>query len=194
MSAAETIRELAIPVVMISANGLICLALYNRLAAITSRLRVFYRERFDIDLRLVAELGNGTGPTPHEPILRQRLMAVDQQCESALRRAWHVRSALILLLVAVIGMLAITLMLGLLQVLPILEPVALATFVVSVVLMIAGIGMAIGELVLYLEPIKAEGLALRDRATMAKAIPRRKRVRSKQPGRSEQRRTLHQDN
>lgn len=194
MSAAETIRELAIPVVMISANGLICLALYNRLAAITSRLRVFYRERFDLDLRLVAELESGEERSAHEPILRQRLLALDQQCESALRRAWHVRSALILLLVAVIGMLAITLMLGLLQVLPSLAPVALATFVCSVLLMIGGIALAIGELLLYLEPVKAEGLALRDRAAMAKTIPRRKRVRSKQLGRSEQRRTLHQDN
>src|SRR5690349_12594242 len=116
---------------MISANGLICLALYNRLAAITSRLRVFYRERFDIDLRLVTATDGGAQPSAHEPILRQRLTALDQQCESVLRRAWHVRSALILLLVAVIGMLAITLMLGLLHLLPFLAPVALTTFVVS---------------------------------------------------------------
>jgi hypothetical protein len=58
-------------------------------------------------------------------------------------------------------------------------------------LMIGGVAMAIGELVLYLEPVKAEGLAMRDRATFAKAFPRRRRVRSKQIGLPEHRHALH---
>jgi hypothetical protein len=157
MPASETIRELAIPVVMISANGLICLALYNRLAAITARLRLFYRERFEIDLRLVGEASSGAEPTEPEIRLRERLAVLDHICQMILRRARCVRNALILLLSSVIGMLVITLLLGLAYQLPILALVALTIFVVSVVLMIGGVALAILELLLVLEPVEAEG-------------------------------------
>lgn len=55
----DIIHALVAPVVMISANGLICLALYNRLAAIVNRLRLFYREYFDTSTRLAAMNGEG---------------------------------------------------------------------------------------------------------------------------------------
>ena len=161
MPAAETIRELAIPVVMISANGLICLALYNRLAAITARLRVFYRERFEIDLRLVGEGRSGGEPTEPEIRLRERLAVLDHICQMILRRARYVRNALILLLSSVIGMLVITLLLGLAYQLPILALAALTIFVLSVVLMIGGVALAILELLLVLEPVEAEGPLLK---------------------------------
>ncbi len=162
MPAAETIRELAIPVVMISANGLICLALYNRLAAITARLRLFYRERFDLDLRLLAE-GSPDGERSEREIrLRERLTVLDEQCQMILRRARYVRNALIMLLSSVVGMLAITLLLGLAYQLPILALAALTIFALSVLLMIAGVVLAICELLLVLEPVEAEGPLLND--------------------------------
>ena len=43
----EAVRFPGAPVVLISANGLICLALYNRLAVVVGRVRSFSRERFD---------------------------------------------------------------------------------------------------------------------------------------------------
>ena len=173
MSVAETIRELAIPVVMISANGLICLALYNRLAAITARLRVFYRERFDIDLLLVAENVPGEQQSSHLALLCERRTSLDRQCELVLQRARQVRTALVLLLLSVIGMLLITLLLGLSDTLPLLASVALAIFVVSVCLMIGGVAMAIGELLFYLEPVVAEGHDMQDRLPLTKTRRRR---------------------
>lgn len=176
MPAADTIRELAIPVVMISANGLICLALYNRLAAITARLRLFYRERFEIDLRLVAETSSSGEPSEPEIRLRERLAVLDHICQMILRRARYVRNALILLLSSVVGMLVITLLLGLAYQLPILALVALTIFVLSVVLMIAGVVLAIGELLLVLEPVEAEGPLLSD-APASRESPRQRTFR-----------------
>lgn len=93
---------------MISASGLICLALYDRLAAITARLRLFFRERFDLDLRLLAE-GSSDGERSEPEIrLRERLTVLDEQCQMILRRVRYVRSALILPISSVVGMLAIT--------------------------------------------------------------------------------------
>ncbi|MDX1947248.1 MAG: DUF2721 domain-containing protein [Pirellulaceae bacterium] len=161
MTTADILRELAMPVVMISANGLICLALYNRLAAITARLRLFYRERFDVDLRLAAGADSGTNQVDIESRLRHRLGTLDQQCRLILCRARQVRNALILLLASVVGMLLIMLLIGLTYELPFLAPIVLLTFVASVLVMIGGVAMAIGELVSYLEPVQAEGLDLR---------------------------------
>jgi hypothetical protein len=161
MTTADTIRELAMPVVMISANGLICLALYNRLAAITSRLRQYYRERFDVDMRLASDPGPGAHSVGVESRLRDRLMTIDQQCLLVLGRARQIRNALILLLASVVGMLLIMLLIGLTYELPFLAPLAVVTFVGSVIVMMCGVSLAIGELVMYLDPLHSEGMGLR---------------------------------
>src|SRR5436305_8738081 len=36
------------PIIVISACGLLCLAFYNRLAAVVTRLRTFHREQFQV--------------------------------------------------------------------------------------------------------------------------------------------------
>lgn len=189
MSTADIIRELAIPVVMISANGLLCLALYNRLAAITARLRVFWRERFDIELRLIAEDDDHPSDAQTRALLHQRMATLDDQCNSVARRAWYVRSALVLFLAAVIGMLVVTLLLGLLYAWPAVEPVVLVAFVVSVLMEMTGVALAIGELLLCLEPVKAEGLEMKVSAAMIEARRRPKR-RSARRGRRASRRPL----
>jgi hypothetical protein len=154
MTAGESIRELALPVVMISANGLICLALYNRLAAITSRFRVFCREQFEVETRLL-EMPDDTPPD----LVRQfedRLLMLSKQRRSARARARQIRDALVLLLLAVIVMLATSLLLGLSQELDLSPAVPLSTFVAGVGLMIAGVALAIRELYLFLDVIEAE--------------------------------------
>ena len=55
----EVIHTLVAPVVMISARGLICLALYNRLAVVGGRLRAYSREHFETQTRLA-----GMSPDP----------------------------------------------------------------------------------------------------------------------------------
>src|SRR5450755_4248249 len=64
----EIIHTLVAPVVMISAQGLICLALYNRLAAVVGRLRVFSREYFETQTRLA-----GMSPEQQDSALARKL-------------------------------------------------------------------------------------------------------------------------
>jgi hypothetical protein len=151
----DIIHALVAPVVMISANGLICLALYNRLAAIVNRLRLFSREHFDTSTRLAAM----TEDEKDGLVVRQlqaRLATLDRQFSTIMRRARLLRNALVLLLSAVLVLLCCSLALGLALVLHGAEALALALFVVGVAFMIAGTALAIKELVIALEPIKAE--------------------------------------
>ena len=87
LPALETIQSSVAPVVMISANGLLCLAFYNRLSALMNRSRAVNKERFDLATRTAmlakqepAERGNRPsappggnprrgGPSPHGPRL-----------------------------------------------------------------------------------------------------------------------------
>jgi hypothetical protein len=162
MTAPDTIRELAMPVVMISANGLMCLALYNRLAAITARLRLFFRERFDVDIRLAEQL-TANNPAVEER-LKQRLRSLTKQSGLVLRRARQIRNALMFLLASVVGQLVTMLLLGLTYQVAFLAPLALLTFVASILIMITGILLAIGELVAYLGPVEAEELELNNQS------------------------------
>lgn len=81
----EIIHTLVAPVVMISAQGLICLALYNRLAAVVGRLRVFSREQFDTQTRLA-----GMAPEQQAGALARklqiRLAVLNGQYSGILRR------------------------------------------------------------------------------------------------------------
>jgi hypothetical protein len=151
----DIIHALVAPVVMVSANGLICLALYNRLAAIVNRLRLFYREHFEASTRLATMTEeNKDGQVVQH--LQARLTTLDRQFSTILRRARLLRNALVLLLSAVLVMLCCSLVLGLALVVHGAEALALALFVVGVALMIAGTALAIMELAIALEPVKAE--------------------------------------
>lgn len=158
MTAAESIREFALPVVMISANGLICLALYNRLAAVTSRFRLFGREQFDVQIRLL-ELENVVDESrPLMLELRSRLASLAQQRRWLLQRAKIVRDALMQMLIAVIGMLATSLCLGI-GADYIASAVPLCTFAGSIFLMMSGVGYAVRELFFFWEHIQKEETA-----------------------------------
>jgi hypothetical protein len=155
----EIIHTLVAPVVMISAQGLICLAFYNRLAAVVGRLRAYSREQFETQTRLA-----GMSPEQQEgPLARKlqtRLAALNGQYSGILRRARLLRNALILLQAAVLAMLVCTMMLGLSLVLPGVEAWSLAPFFIGVLATAGGIALSIRELALALDPVKAERAAL----------------------------------
>ena len=72
---AKIINASVVPVVIISACGLLCLAFYNRLAAIVSRLRGFQRERLH-EQQLLNRAGSEDGPE-RSPIARTSRIAND---------------------------------------------------------------------------------------------------------------------
>jgi Protein of unknown function (DUF2721) len=156
----EIIHTLVAPVVMISAQGLICLALYNRLAAVVGRLRVFSRENFDAQTRL-----DDLSPEQQEGALarrlRARMAALNGQYSGVLRRARLLRKALILLQTAVLAMLICTMVLGLSLALPGVEGWSLVPFFAGVLATAGAIVLSIRELAVALDPVRAERAALR---------------------------------
>jgi hypothetical protein len=155
----RVIQLLVAPAVMISADGLICLALYSRLAAIVSRLRTFHKERFDAQSQL-SSLPLEEQTSGQARRLRARSDALDQQARLILRRARLIRAALICLLVCVICMLACSLSLAVTVLSNDLAWVPLLLFFNGAAAMAVGCVLAIIELRGALEPVTNEGFTI----------------------------------
>src|SRR6185369_11893053 len=87
-----------VPVVIISACGLLCLAFYNRLAAIVSRIRGFQRERMHEQEEYARALFSGKIDrvllTRHHRVLDM----LEAQTSRVIRRARLIRGTLLCLL------------------------------------------------------------------------------------------------
>jgi hypothetical protein len=155
----EIIQLLVAPVVMISACGLLCLALYNRLMAIVLRARTFHKELFDTMVRLAADAGGKAG-SPLDQSLHQRIDLLEKQVAQILGRAKLVRNSLILLLNTVAAMLCCSVALGLSLFWSLGARVALGLFGVGVASMLGAVGLAIMELTCALDPVLMESTAI----------------------------------
>jgi hypothetical protein len=153
--ALETIQALVAPVVMISANGLLCLAFYNRLSAVINRSRTINKERFDLLARLSA-MPADSRRSPEAEHVGRRTEILDELGHQLFERAWWLRGTLISLLVTVLCMLACSLALGLSPLGAWFDWAALGLFVVGVLVMMLGVLMAIQELRIALEPLLYE--------------------------------------
>lgn len=140
----RTIQLLVAPVVMISACGLLSLALYNRLVAIVSRARVFNKESFEETAKLAAAEGELAG-NPALAQLRRRVAIVDEQATQILRRARLVRDALMCLLAAILCMLLCSLALGLSLLRAWFAGVALSLFALGILITAAGVVLCLAE-------------------------------------------------
>ncbi|MEX2214453.1 MAG: DUF2721 domain-containing protein [Phycisphaeraceae bacterium] len=150
----QVIQLLVAPVVMISACGLLCLALYNRLGTIVGRARAFLKERFDAVDRLSAmELDEQTSAEAH--LIRKRLGVLEAQVRHIVARARLVRAGLFCLLATVLCMLACSIALGLSLLVPI-QWAAVVFFAMGVVAMGAGTTLAMIELMRALDPLVIE--------------------------------------
>lgn len=153
------------PIVIISACGLLCLAFYNRLAAIVSRLRTFQRERLHEQDGLAQ--ANALAPQDEAQqmaaVRHQRMLDIlDLQTKHVLRRAHLIQRTLMCLLATIGCLIMVSLASGLSLVWPEAMYIASAAFVVGMVLMLAGIVYAMLELSVALDPIEEESLAVRD--------------------------------
>lgn len=153
----QIIQGLVAPVVLISANGLICLALYNRLSNISSRARSFHKERFDLFTELSARESQqaSAGDGQH---LAERIKILDELGHCSMERARLVRNSLYCLLASVFCLLGCSMGLGLALLIP--GPgaywLALAAFYLGVVVMMAAIVFAARELQAALDPLLLE--------------------------------------
>jgi Flp pilus assembly protein TadB len=141
------------PVVIISACGLLCLAFYNRLAAIVSRLRGFQRER----LREQELLSHPQDATAQESARRERLLDhLETQTLHVGRRAKLIRQTLVFLLLAISTLICCCVVLGLSILLPQVIFLAVVLFILGLLLMLGGIISALMELQAALQPAELE--------------------------------------
>lgn len=147
----ETVQTFVAPVVMISANGLLALAFYNRFSAVVNRSRTINKERFELLTRLAGI--ERQADQPEREHIERRREVLDGLAHQLFQRARLVRATLVCLLISVLLMLACSLALGLSPLGAALGWAALGLFVAGALAMACGVVLAIGELRVSLEPL-----------------------------------------
>lgn len=151
MEASRLLAASVAPVVLISACGLITLALYNRLGSIHARLRTFHRQK--IELLTACER--------REQDESYALLAeLDSQIAQVTEKARAIRRGLYCLLSAVVAFLSCSVFAAAAVVYEPFNAPALAAYFVGLVLFIAGIGWAMRELKLSIAPLNEESIYL----------------------------------
>src|SRR5438105_57661 len=148
------------PIIVISACGLLCLAFYNRLAAVVTRLRSFHRERLQAQEALTA--ARTTEDDAGIVRCQEMLGMLEVQTEHVTRRARLIRSTLTCLLLTVACLAICSLLLGLIIFCPGLIYVAAVLFIVGLVLLVIGVGFALVEIRHALNPLELESRFVRD--------------------------------
>lgn len=150
------------PIIVISACGLLCLAFYNRLAAVVTRLRTFDRERLHEQELLSRQLAQ---PNPDDIALvrhREVLGMLETQHRHVIRRAHMIRRTLGCLLLTIICLALCSLTLGLSMAIPPLAKLAAVLFVAGLLMLIVGVIFAMVEMKYALDPIELESRFVRD--------------------------------
>jgi hypothetical protein len=144
------------PIIVISACGLLCLAFYNRLSGLVSRLRIFHRER----LKEQEELGRqriGDRPDPVATMMHHEMLeALQTQSTYVLNRAHLIRRALSCFLLTIACLSICSLVLGLSVLLPQLIVAAVVFFITGMTLLVIGVIFAMKELYRALQPVELE--------------------------------------
>lgn len=147
MNTQQLISVSVTPVVLISACGLVTLALYNRLSAILARIRSFHQQKIEL-------LENRQQRSTDD---RQMLMClIDSQIAKVMAKATMIQKGLFFLLSAVLAFLFCSLLAAVAVLHETVGVIALATHLIGLVLFAGGIGWALRELVLSLSPLEEE--------------------------------------
>ena len=135
------------PVVLISACGLVTLALYNRLGAILARIRAFHQHKIEL-------LENRH---EHEAVEQQMLLdMLDSQIVGVTIKAKAIQKGLICLLAAIVAFLLCSLFSGATVLHEWSGIVALGMGFLGLSLFLVGLGWAMRELTLSLSPLEEE--------------------------------------
>ena len=144
------------PIIVISACGLLCLAFYNRLAAVVSRLRAFQRERLHEQEALARERASGAGD-PISMVRHQEMLgALQIQTQNVMRRAHLIQYTLLCMLLTIASLSMCSLCVGLSTVIPTAMYVAVPLFVIGLLLLFVGVIIAAIELRQALDPVELE--------------------------------------
>jgi hypothetical protein len=149
----QVLSSAVVPVIVISACGLLSLAFYNRLAAVVARLRALHRERLH-------EQDYLDGPTARTETIRARhaqvLRMLEEQTTRVARRARLLRGTLLCLLCTITSLIACSLAAGLSVMLPAAIYAAVALFVMGMLTMLCAAIYALREMMSALDPVETE--------------------------------------
>jgi len=142
------------PVVVISAGGLLCLAFYNRLAAIVATLRAVQRERLQelAVFRAASIRGDSAAMENHGRLLNN----LAQQTARIIQRAHLIRLTLLCLLTAISFLIITSLLNGVALVWAPAAVAAALTFALGMISLLTGIIAAMRELSAALDVVKLE--------------------------------------
>jgi hypothetical protein len=156
---AKIISASVVPVVIISACGLLALAFYNRMAAIVTRLRGFQRERLQ-QQEILERVGEKKDGEAQKHWLMLELLEL--QTTHVIRRAKLIRLTLLFLLLTIGMLIGCSLSLGLSVLLPKAIYVAIPLFVLGLLSMLTATIAAAMELKRALEPVELESRFIKD--------------------------------
>ena len=144
------------PIIVISACGLLCLAFYNRLAAVVTRLRALHREQLH-EQEALSLLRASKEVAEADLVRRQEVLGMLRvQIDTIQRRAGWIRRTLACLLMTIACLATCSLALGLAVVFPVFGYVAVPLFVIGLLLLIVAVVLAMVELEHALDPIFLE--------------------------------------
>jgi len=164
----KAISSAVVPVVIISACGLLSLAFYNRLTAILARLRALALESLHDEASLLHRPQEGSTQRMTRERARRTLEARQQQADMLLHRARMMRRALYSLLSAIALLVLCSLSIGAGVLAPAALYAAVTFFACGLASLLAGVVLAILELRQSIEAATMEHEMVEQ---MAKELP-----------------------
>jgi hypothetical protein len=152
------ISSSVVPVVIISACGLLCAAFYNRLTAIMSQLRNLQRMRF-AEYRELLRLDEEKKATLARHETEQYIHFLEKQVAEVLKKAHYMRSCLGCLIGAIFSLVLCSLSIGLTLFTP-LDIAVLIFFLLGLTLLLLSLSFSFLELRLSLKPVQMESAFL----------------------------------
>lgn len=152
----EIMAAAIVPVVIISACGLLCLAFYNRLAMVITRLRTLQRERLGEYKELFRLEEKGERSSLRQEEAERFLHYLEQQTSDVLKRARYLRNCLFCLIAAIFTQVLTSLAIGVSFLYSVFDLIALFFFIGGLVLFLVGLFFAILEIKVSLSPIQME--------------------------------------
>ncbi len=145
-----------VPVVIISACGLLCLSFYNRMAGLISRLRSFQRERLEEQEEYARTCAAGA-PDSFAVARHQKVLdMLELQTAHVLRRARRMRQAILCVLGTIACLTVCSFATGVAAIVTWAKYPAAATFCLGIGLLLAGVVLAMIEIRGALDPVELE--------------------------------------
>jgi len=149
------ITSSVVPVVIISACGLLCLAFYNRLAVVVTRLRTLQRERLAEYKELFRLEEKKQGKLARQEV-EQFLSFLEDQTVDVLKRARYLQRCIFWLIFCISSLVLTSLLIGLSVFFPFLDFIVLFFYVLGLFSLLYALYFAVREIRIALNPIQIE--------------------------------------